>query len=600
MLKWTALLPMWMPVIIPDSNINLLKHIRLYSLIICLLIVHASVAQKRKPAETKSESLRLREAEFAFTEGQKFFVLEDYSKALLYFQKAAELAPENATIHYKIAEVWAKGVKDEDQLQAAVSIENALRLEKKNKYFYLLASTIYAGRNQFDKATAALETMLKEVKGTEEHLFELAALYLYAKREDDALKTYTRAEAALGISEISSLQKQRIYLDKGKINDALAEGEKLMLAFPDEPRYAMGYAELLAQTGNRNQAITTLEKYLYDNNEAGSVKMLLAGLYRDSGQQEKSHQLVWQVIQDPQVNLDSKLLMVSTYSAQLAQKNSNPSLEKFLLELIKRLETDYPTDANVNIVAADVWMSLHRNDEAILKYRQAVHGGTSNYEAWQNLLYLESQTNQLDSLLHHAESALELFPNQSMVYYFHGFGLLKKKQYREAAYALEQAKKLSASNPAFVSDLNTLLGDCYNGAKEYSKSDKAYEEALAYNPGNDIVLNNYSYYLALRGENLDKAEKMAAQLIKAHPTNSSYLDTYAWVLFTQGKYKEARKIMEKVVQGESVSATHWEHYGDILFKLGEVDNAVKHWQKARESSADHTRLDKKINNRRLN
>lgn len=58
--------------------------------------------------------------------------------------------------------------------------------------------------------------------------------------------------------------------------------------------------------------------------------------------------------------------------------------------------------------------------------------------------------------------------------------------------------------------------------------------------------------------------------------------------------------MEKVTQGTSVSSTHWEHYGDILFKLGEVDSAVKQWQKARETSADHTRLDKKINNRRLN
>lgn len=147
-----------------------------------------SLAQKRRP-EVKSEGARQRESEFVFTEGQKFFVLEDYSKALLYFQKAAELTPENATVHYKIAEVWAKGVKDEDQRQAAMSIENALRLEKKNKYFYLLASNIYASLNNLDKATAALETMLREIKGTEEHLFDLAALYVYSKREEEALKT---------------------------------------------------------------------------------------------------------------------------------------------------------------------------------------------------------------------------------------------------------------------------------------------------------------------------------------------------------------------------------------------------------------------------
>ncbi|HRG11523.1 MAG TPA: tetratricopeptide repeat protein, partial [Cyclobacteriaceae bacterium] len=503
-----------------------MKYIRTYSIILCLLAIHTlGIAQKRKPVEIKSEGARQRESEFVFTEGQKFFVLEDYSKALLYFQKAAELTPENATVHYKIAEVWAKGVKDEDQRQAAMSIENALRLEKKNKYFYLLASNIYASLNNLDKATATLETMMKEIKGTEEHLFDLAALYVYSKREEDALKTYNRAESLLGVNEISSQQKQRIYLDKGKIADALAEGEKLANAYPEEPRFMMAYAELLAQTGDRTKAITMLEKYLQENSEAGTVKMLLAGLYRDNGQEEKSQQYVLDVIQDPQVNLDSKLLMVSTYSATLTQKTApNPAMEKFVLQLIEKLEADYARDANVYIVSGDLYMALNRDEEALVKYRQAIQNGTGNYEAWQNLLYLESQANQLDSLIHHAEQALELFPNQSMVYYFNGFGLLKKKQYRDAAYSFEQAKKLSTSNPAFVNDLNTMLGDCYNGSKDYAKSDKAYEEALAYNPNNDIVLNNYSYYLALRKENLDKADKMAAQLVKTFPNNSSYLD----------------------------------------------------------------------------
>jgi tetratricopeptide (TPR) repeat protein len=580
-----------------------LKLVRTYNLVFCLLVLHTlAIAQRRKPVELKSDGARQRESEFVFTEGQKFFVLEDYSKALLYFQKAVELTPENATIHYKIAEVWAKGAKDEDQQQAAISIENALRLEKKNKYFYLLASTIYASLNNFDKATAALENMMREVSGTEEHLFELAALYIYGKREDDALKTYNRAESILGINEISSLQKQRIYLDKGKISDALAEGEKLATAFPEEPKFMMGYAELLAQTGDRTKAISVLEKYVQETDEAGSVKMLLAGLYRDNGQQEQSQRYVLEVIEDPQINLDSKLLMVSTYSASLAKKagSPNPALEKFALNLIEKLEASYPADANVSIVGGDLYMALGRDEEALTKYRHAIHNGTGNYEAWQNLLYLESQSNQLDSLVVHSEQGLELFPNQGMIYYFNGFGLLKKKKYREAAYSFEQAKKLSTSNPAFVSDLNTMLGDCYNGSKDYAKSDQAYEEALAFNPANDIVLNNYSYYLALRKENLDKAEKMASQLVKAFPTNSSYLDTYAWVLFAQEKFKDARKVIEKVVQGAQVSSTHWEHYGDILFKLGEVDNAVKQWQKARETGADQTRLDKKISNRRLN
>ncbi len=174
----------------------------------------SSLAQRdkktKKPAEFKLSDARLREAEFFFTEGEKYFILEDYTKALMYFQRVVELNPENGTVHYKIAEILVKGNKQEDFVRASISIENALRFEKKNKYFYLLASNIYSSLNDFGKAEDALETMMKSVKGTEEYLYELAALYQYDKKPEEAVKIYNRAENILGINEVSSLQKQKM------------------------------------------------------------------------------------------------------------------------------------------------------------------------------------------------------------------------------------------------------------------------------------------------------------------------------------------------------------------------------------------------------
>ena len=158
---------------------------------------------------------------------------------------------------------------------------------------------------------------------------------------------------------------------------------------------------------------------------------------------------------------------------------------------------------------------------------------------------------------------------------------------------------MSTANPGLVHDLNSMLGDAYNGAKEYAKSDQAYDEALAYRPNDPMVLNNYSYYLALRKEHLEKAERMAAQVIKDEPNNSTYLDTYAWVLYARDKFKEARKVMEQALALPGLSSVHFEHYGDILFQLGDVEGAVKQWEKARTMTTDHEALDRKIANRRL-
>jgi len=562
-------------------------------------------AQKKKAsAPAVSNEARLREAEFFFTEAQKYFILEDYSKALVYFQRVAELNPTNATVHYKIAEILAKSSKEEDLVNATQNIETALKYDKSNKYFYLLASNIYAGKGEFGKATNALENMMKEVRGTEEYLYELAALYLYDKKEDEALKVYDRAEQLMGIDEVSALQKQRIYLDKGNIEKALAEGEKLIQAYPDEERYLLGFAETLSRYGQTQKAISYVEQFIKEHPDAGSSKMILAGFYRDNGQEEKSRDYLLQIFDDPTVDVNGKVLMMGVYGNTLAankSKNiSNEGLEQFAITLFEKLEANYPADANVQLVGGDLYLTLEKDEEARTHYLKAIRSGTASFEAWQNLLFLESEAREFDSLIKHSEEALELFPNQAMAYYFNGYGNITRKKYKEGIYSLEQAKKLSASNPAFVSDLNAMLGDAYQGAKEYAKSNAAYEEALTYNPNNDIVLNNYSYYLALRKENLDKADKMSTLLIKLFPDNESYLDTRAWVLYAQEKYKEARKVIEKVIGGEHVSATHLEHYGDILFQLGEIDLAVKQWQRAKQTGGDNIALDKKINNRNLN
>jgi len=584
---------------------NSSKSVLLILLAALALNVH-SYAQRGRPKKTdeaQSTEAKLREAEFFFTEGEKYFILEDYTKALLYFQRVADLNPKSAAVHYKIAEILAKGTKPEDLMKASQSIDTALKLERKNKYYYLLAANIYGSLNQFDKAEQTIEAMMKEISGTEEYLYELAAFYLYDKKPDKAIDVYNRAEQVLGISEMSSLQKQKVYLEQGKIDDAIKEGEKLVEAFPDEERYVMELAETLAQNKLAARAVSYIEEYVKQNPDASQPKLLLAALYRENGQEQKSRDLLSELFDDPNIESGSKILVLGTYNVVLTRQASkgqiDPSLQTFVNGLIDKLKKNYPEDADVFGVSGDINTTMSNNAQAQKDYLKAIQLGATNFEAWQNLLVLESTLNQFDSLIVHSEAGLELFPNQALLYYFNGYAHMRKRHYREASTSLEQAKRLSAANQALIAEINGMLGDVYNGIREYAKSDMAYEQALAFNPNNDLILNNYSYYLAIRKENLERAEKMSAQLIKAHPKNASYLDTYAWVLFMREKYKEARRVMEDAIETGDAGATHFEHYGDILFKLGDTDAAVRQWQKAKSMDGNNEEIDKKIANRRL-
>ena len=93
---------------------------------------------------------------------------------------------------------------------------------------------------------------------------------------------------------------------------------------------------------------------------------------------------------------------------------------------------------------------------------------------------------------------------------------------------------------------------------------------------------------------------MASQLVKNNPENATYLDTYAWVLYVREKYKDAKKVIERALGASMANATHLEHYGDILFKLGDIENAVKQWEKAKSMlTTSNETLNKKIANRKV-
>lgn len=579
-------------------------HILISVVLLAFCSMSALAQKKKKPDGPGNANMKAREVEFYFTEAEKYFILEDYAKALVYYQKALDILPETATIHYKIAEVLSRGEKQDDLIRASLSIEQALKYERKNKFFYLLGAHIYNSLGRYERAAQLYETMLQEVPATEEYLYELAAIYLYADKPTEALKVYNRAESVFGINETSSVQKQRILLESGKINEAIQEGERLCQAFPDVEQYAVALAELLSRANQTQKAIGLLEKFRIENNPAPNAAVLLAGLYREVDQETKARELLIGIFDDPEVDISSKLIILGTYNAELNQsfaKNiSNPEKEAFVLGLFLKLKTAYPKDENIHILGGDMYLSMGRHREAELEYAEAIRLGDVNFEVWQNLLYLQTQREAFNEVITTSEKALEYFPNQSMLYYFNGMANLRKQRYREAAAALEMGKRLASSNPSMTSELNSMLGDAYNGTKEYDKSDKAYEEALAYNPNNYIVLNNYAYYLALRKASLEKAEKMSALLIKNNPDNATFLDTHAWVLYVRQKYKEARKIMERALATGEANATHFEHYGDILYRLGETDLAVKQWEKAKSMVNNGTdMLNKKIANRKL-
>ena len=194
-----------------------------------------------------------------------------------------------------------------------------------------------------------------------------------------------------------------------------------------------------------------------------------------------------------------------------------------------------------------------------------------------------------------SEKAFQLFPTNPVYYFFNGVANVRLKNYRKAIESLEIGLEFVVENPPLLAQFYSSLGDNYHSIKQHSHSDSLYDLALEIEPENYQVLNNYSYYLSLRKHNIERAEKMSKKSNQLSPNNASFQDTYAWILYQQKKYKEAKIWIVKAYEnGCDLSPVITEHYGDICFQLSEKSQAIIFWKKAKSLGKGSQFLDKKI------
>lgn len=237
-----------------------------------------------------------------------------------------------------------------------------------------------------------------------------------------------------------------------------------------------------------------------------------------------------------------------------------------------------------------------KTEEARFQFQLVTEMEPDNAGAWQQLLNLSLKADDMEEVKRICIKCQELFPNAPEYYFYLGIAHYQLKEYDKALETYQAGIRIiDKENTSQLSDFYGQIGDIYYQQKNVTKAYEAYEEALKYNDKNIVVLNNYSYFLTLDKKELKKAERMSAQCIKLQPDNSTYLDTYAWVFFTQGNYTLAKIYIENAISKDSTNSSELaDHYGDILYMNGEKEKALEQWKKAKELGKQSETLDRKI------
>lgn len=569
------------------------KLMKTYFLLILLVFSVSAGAQKKKKDRRQKDKtdLQLSPAELLklesmVIEAEKEYILDNPTKATELLKAALAIQPSNAALNFKLAEIFTKRGDSQNALAYGL---RAMELDPKNKYYLLLAAEIHKSLSAFDEAANIYQQMIDNIDGTESYLLDLAILYQYQGKYDQALKTYNQAENHFGMNEMVLREKQKIYLREGNFDALLLDWGKLIDENPDNDRYIVELSEFLIANRKFEEARTKLQLL----GESPEKIVLSSKLLLMEGHTTEALEVALQAFRLPDIDPTTKVQMLAGFL-----ENAITTEEFDQIKTIARsLAEQYPERYEIQAYAGDVMYRLEEPKEARDFYLSAVSISPSNFNVWQNIVNIEAGLNEYDSVIVHAEQALEYFPNQASLYYFAGTGHLVNQDYKRSLQILDRGKRY-ATEPHLLTIFYGQMGDAYNGLKQYKDSYDSYEKALEANPDNDHVLNNYSYYLSLRGEQLEKALQMSSRLVNAHPENPTYLDTHGWVHYVLGNFEKAEGFLKKAANLEK-NGTIVEHYGDVLFQLGKIDQAVEQWKKAQDLEDASENIEKKIADRKI-
>lgn len=552
-------------------------------------------------------------------------MLQDFQKAVQLYKQVLSMDPMNDGAQYELAQIYTESGQYEparEYIDAAVLndslnflidhtrkalakdaeadvkklVAEAGELYVNNLWYLVLQGDVLAYLGENEAAANAFAKLLSAHPSAVEYYFDWAYVCIKNNDLEKALEVYNQAEEAVGLDEGIISQKQKILVELGRFDEAVAEMQKLVDANPGDVRYAQLLAELYQTNDRIDDAVRVYEKILANDPDDPFALLNLAEIYKFKGEREKYMTYLKKAFADPDLSVDSKIRVIYPYL--LGVEDSSRKEEAF--DLAQIVVETHPGQAKTHAIYGDLLYQDDQKEEALAQYMEAAKLDESVYEVWQQVFFILSEMNRNEELAAETDKALELFPNQPIVYFFNGLAYSQLKEYDKAAKVLNAGKDLAVGNIALKVQFYSSLGDAYNSLEKYKESDKAFEEALKYDEDNSYVLNNYSYYLSLRGEKLERAKEMSLHSNELDPNNTSFQDTYAWILYVSGDYKEALVWIEKAYEsGGSESAVILEHFGDILFKLGRTDEAVGYWQKALEKGSDSESLPKKIADKKL-
>ena len=571
-----------------------MKVIRITAIFLILAGIIISCSHKNLPADMSGRRLKPYDTaafNYIFVEAVKQKLLGNGGDALKLLENSLIVNPRSDAAYFQMAQILIASGNLEKGKQKALSAYN---LDPDNFwYLVMLAGTYYELKNT-DSASIFYEKAVKKFPDRDDIKVTLANIYSEKSEFLKALDLFKILDNKYGINRVSSSGSVKNLMWAGKWTEAKEITEKLITLYPEEILFKGLLAEIYRGMGDFTRAEGVYKQLIDQNPGNAQVQLALCDFMIEEKKFDDLVILLNTVAINDKVSRTDKISLFAQLieNEELIKENG----ETFLFSVMV-LESAYPADEIIVLLKPELFLKTGRNKEAVTRLEEIIRLQPQNYFTWEKLLLAYLQDKDFINLESRSRECATKFNRSYLAKLLYATAAIENGNYEIALEELRKADILAGSDEEMLLQSLSLRADVYYRMKNFEKAFETFEQALAKKKDDLILLNNYAYYLAEKDLNLKEAEKMAERVTTLEPGNNTFLDTYAWVLYKRGKYRNAEKVMNQIFKStDKDDAEYYEHYGFILKKLRKCDEAVAAWTRAVEADKTKIHLEKEIEN----
>lgn len=566
----------------------------IFILVISVGCLFTACSEKVAPAKATAEkpgNFDVAAFDRFYVEGLKQKLMGSGGEALKYFEQCLKLNPVSDAVYYQMAQILGS---TGDFSNAKKYASKAHKYGPDNIWYLMLLSQMHYQEKDLDSAVIWYEKAAKLIPEDDNISMTLGNLYVEAGDYEKANAIFDGLDKKYGVNETSTITSARILMSSGKYEEAAVKVEELLKQNPEDILFNGLMAEILSGKGDKAGALQVYEKLRQSNPTDPQVQLSFAEFLTAEKKYDELFSLLNVIALNENVRREDKVKVF----AELAQ---NPDIvgdkENRLTMALLVLEASYVEDEIIPLLRADLMIRQGKVQQGIIRLEELIKKRPENYFAWEKLLLAYFDRGDFSRLYIKAEECASRFNMSILAKVLYATAAIETGKFDVAENELKKAEILAGDNKEYKMQVLTMRADLFYRKKEYGKAFETYEEALKNNGDDLTVMNNYAYYLAEQNVNLKEAEELAKRVVDKEKTNTTFLDTYGWVLYKRGKLGDAARVFETIINSGEIPDAEWfEHYGYILSKQKKCTKAVEQWKLALDLDPSKTHLLEEIEN----